>query len=145
MWLLLVSVVAATPQVIRLEVAGDPALPYVLEARTVWLGESRQLELQAGPEGWSGQWEGEPLRILPLILEVREGERSIARYEALETITAGRDVLAFALEGDGSLRRSSTAATVRQRDRQDTAGTAAALGWALLVFVYVTWLVRQRG
>jgi hypothetical protein len=144
MWLLVASVIAATPQVVHLEVAGNSASPWTLRAQTTWLGEERTMQLQPHLGGWSGSWEGEALRLLPLHLELREGELLRAEYDGIEVIAAGEDRLSFAVEADGSLRRTAIAASYPRREWQDTAGTAAALGWALLIFVYVTWLVRQR-
>ncbi len=82
--------------------------------------------------------------MLPLHLELREGELLRAEYDGIEMLAAGEDVISFAVEADGSLRRTAMAAGFPRREWQDAAGTAAALGWALLIFVYVTWLVRQR-
>jgi hypothetical protein len=144
MWLLVASVIAATPQVVRLEVAGNSASPWTLRAQGTWLGEERTMLLQPHLGGWSGSWEGEALRMLPLHLELREGELLRAEYDGIELLAAQADVISFAVEADGSLRRTATAARFPRREWQDAAGTAAALGWALLIFVYVTWLVRQR-
>lgn len=144
MWLLVASVIAATPQVVHLEVAGNSASPWTLRAQSTWLGEERNMQLQPHLGGWSGGWEGEALRMLPLRLELREGELLRSEYDGIEVIAAGEDTLSFAVEADGSIRRTATAASYPRREWQDTAGAAAALGWALLVFAYVTWLARQR-
>jgi len=155
---LLTTEVRAAPQTVRLEVVSawrPEGLRIVVE--TVWLGESRSLELRdngvppdklVGDGVWSGEWTGEAVRMLPIQVFVATGEgERIEVSAAIEPITVASDRLVWALSNDPTPRARRVAAALPPRsfEMAEATGVAATLGWIGLVLAYVGWLVKRGG
>jgi hypothetical protein len=146
-------------QRVRLELRAEGAPAGLrLEAETVWLGEARRVELQddgRGADGrpgdglYSAEWTGLPVRQLALRLYARApGEERVELAASTETLALGDDRLVWVLEADEGgrpprARRTAAPLPGRSSAISDEAGVVASLGWMLLAFAYVAFLVTR--
>ena len=151
----LAGALAAPAQVVRLElVAADRPAGLVVTAETTWLGEERRLLLKDDglppderPEDgvFTGEWSGEAPRQLALRLYAEGPGRPRAQIAASnETLALGEDRLVWVLDGPRA-RRTAAALPGRTMDIAEAAGVAASVGWMVLAFVFVAFLILQSG
>lgn len=150
----------APTQRVRLELRAEGAPAGLrVEAETVWLGEARRVELQDDGRGaddrpgdglYSAEWTGLPARQLAIRLYARAaGQERVELAASTETLALGDDRLVWVLEADEGggerLRARRTAAPLPGRSSaiSDEAGVVASLGWMLLAFAYVAFLVTR--
>lgn len=141
-------------QTVRIEVVVGDARPDArVLVETTWMGEDRSLELRddgalAGDQPADGvlvgELSGEAVRVLPVRVIV-DGDERVEAGAWFEPLAADHDRLVYAIEWTTPPRARRVAAAVppRAMTAADTAGTAAAIGWAGLVLAYVGWLVGK--
>lgn len=157
MVLLLLSALAAEPQVVRFEVAAPGHAPALgLRVETTWLGEERALTLRddgstpgdaPGDGVFVGELSGEPVRALPVRLVLEGGgHRGVEVYAGLERVFQPADRLAWALSlGDAPVAtRVAAPYLARSGDSREVAWVAASIGWVCLLLGYVAWLLGRR-
>ncbi len=121
---------------------------------TTWLGEDRRVPLvddgsvpgDAPADAlYVARLEGEAVRLLAVRLVVAPpGEPEHVAWEGVEDIRAEGDRLSFREAPGERFQRVAGVAYARDPVHYEAASALAAAGWALVVFVYVAWLVRER-
>ncbi|MDP6931639.1 MAG: hypothetical protein QGG40_01925 [Myxococcota bacterium] len=148
-WLLAIAALAA-PQRVQVDVVVLWQAPQLeLYAETDWLGETRRIRLEPGAgDLWSGHWEGGQVRTLDVSIYARaRGMEEALLSRRSEVIVRADDRISYLIQASGrpEARRVATAAPEGRVESRQVAGLVAVLGWGVLVFLYVTWLIRQRG
>lgn len=154
--LLFAAALAQSPQTVRLQVATLRNLPTLqVTAETTWLGEERVVQLlddgsapgdSPGDGVYVGEWTGAPVRALPIRLLVQApGQPRFEVYTGLERVMQPEDRLSFALELGDAPRAQRVAAPylARARDSREVSWVAASLGWGVLVFAWLAWMLGR--
>lgn len=155
LWAIWSTVHAAT---VDFSVVVDRAVPadavsFEVEGR--WLDESYSVRLTdahgvRGDGIWSGSISGDPVRMLPVTLQMQvTGSTPVKMAATTEMVDAEGATITWALDGDPRsgrvfARRVALAQSPRQMERFEAAATAAGLGWFALVFFYVAWWATDQ-
>lgn|GEM_PF-6008594 len=155
---LLVAVGGAPAATLELSAVVDRSVPPAAVTLTVegrWLDNDFEVELHdadgvSGDGLWTGRVSGDPARMVPLSLVMRtsKGDRiELARSTEMVDVDGGS--ITWALDGDPRsttprARRVALARPARQMERFETAASAAGVGWAVLVFLFVAWFATDR-
>ena len=125
-----------------------------LHARGQWLDQSFDQPLTDNGDGsdptgdgiWSTSLSGPATRMLQLeLVTTRSGGAPIVLASTTELVSDG-DTLTWALPTSSPPQaiRVALARPARQLERFETATTVAGLGWFILTFGYVVWLIDGR-